>query len=80
MGKSVKKGDGFKRARHGNLGEKPSKHLNSEELGTEVTDWFDFERYCGNCDNFGVPERCPFYPTSEDTMWEEELDCRNFWD
>lgn len=73
MGKSTKNTEGFKKAHHGKLGEKANKHLS-------VTDRFDFERYCGNCDNFGNPETCPFYPTSEDTMWKEELDCKNFWD
>ena len=81
MGKSNKDVDGAKKkAHHGKLGQKASKHLNYEELGPEVADRFDFERYCVNCDNFGDEERCPFYPTTEDTMWKEELDCKNFWD
>lgn len=80
MGKSNKSSEGFKKAHHGRLGEKPSKHLNDEELGTEVNEMYDFERYCVNCDNFKDPERCPFYPTTEDTLWKEELDCKYFWD
>jgi hypothetical protein len=80
MKKNSKTVDGFKKIHHGNLGEKPSKHLNREELGDEVVNDFDFERYCVNCDNFRDPERCPFYPTTEDTLWKEELDCKYFWD
>ena len=81
MGKSVKKNEGgFKKAHHGKLGEKPSKKVKNDELGPGVIDRFDFERYCGNCDYFGDPEHCPFYPTTPDTLWKEELNCKNFWD
>ena len=81
MGKSFKKNEGgFKKAHHGKLGGKLSKKPNNDELGTEVLGKFDFERYCGNCDYFMDPEHCPFYPTTPDTLGEEELDCKNFWD
>ena len=80
MGKSVKKNEGFKKAHHGKLGEKPSKKPSNAELGIEALDNSDFERYCGNCDYFKDADYCPFYPTTEDTLWKEELGCENFWD
>lgn len=81
MGKSNKDVDGSKkRLHHGKLGQKLSKRVSDKEKGPDVVDRYDFERYCVNCDNFRNPETCPFYPTSEDTMWKEELDCKNFWD
>lgn len=34
----------------------------------------------GNATSSWTKKKCPFYPTSEDTMWKEELDCDQFWD
>lgn len=79
MGKSTKGGDGFKKAHHGNLGVKPSKHLNRiEEEDAELNIKYDFEDYCGNCDNFGNPDICPFiHEVNEDSHWKD-VGCNYF--
>ena len=60
MGKSVKKNEGFKKAHHGKLGEKPSKKPSNVELGTEVRSvvdpFFKYYKYI----NFDIdPEKRP---------------------
>lgn len=43
-------------------------------------DPFDWENYCGNCDNFNDAEHCPRYGhVWPDTRWED-IGCKNFWD
>lgn len=40
-----------------------------------------FENLCSACDNFGDPERCPFYERAQaDTFWKDELGCTKFED
>lgn len=83
MGKTKRNETAYRKSHHANLGEKVSKRVFNEEEELEIaeaTDSLDWERYCGNCDNFKNPVLCPFYPTTEDTLWKEELDCKNYWD
>ena len=41
---------------------------------------FDWELHCGACDHFGTDE-CPYRgAATPETYYEEEFNCKNFWD
>ena len=83
MGKTTKKEkENFKKPKHNTLIEKRDKrHFNKDEMRDirNATDPFYFEKFCGAC-MFFETEDCPYKGVLADTMWEEEIDCKKFFD